>query len=107
MIAVVKFESRTIVLVGQIVAFLTALNTFVTGYRAMLQPEIYFGPFEANPAFPPVLGSGAVDRVLKSFLIVYAEKTSSCIRRIVSPDGQDSMTINNETVSSSLRSMRD
>jgi len=49
MIAVVKFESRAIALVGQIVAFLTALNTFVTGYRAMLQPEIYFGPFEAGP----------------------------------------------------------
>jgi AraC-like DNA-binding protein len=34
---------------AQILAFLTALNTFVTGYRAMLQPEIYFGPDEAVP----------------------------------------------------------
>jgi AraC-like DNA-binding protein len=50
MIAVVKFESRAIVMVGQIVAFLTALNTFVTGYRAMLQPEIYFGPIETGPS---------------------------------------------------------
>ena len=49
MIAAVRFESRGIILVGQIVAFLVALNTFVAGYRAMLQPEIYFGPLEAGP----------------------------------------------------------
>ncbi len=48
LIAVVKFENRTILRVGQVVAFLTALNTVVMGYWAMLQPEIYFGPIEAG-----------------------------------------------------------
>ncbi|MCX6577039.1 MAG: helix-turn-helix transcriptional regulator [Candidatus Aminicenantes bacterium] len=50
MVAAVRFESRAIGLVGQIVSFLIALNTFMTGYLAMLQPEIFFGPFEARPA---------------------------------------------------------
>lgn len=50
MVAAVRLESRAVGLVGQIVFFLVALNTFVTGYLAMLQPEIFFGPFEARPA---------------------------------------------------------
>lgn len=49
MVAAVGFESRAIGLVGQIVSFLIALNTFMTGYLAMLQPEIFFGPLEARP----------------------------------------------------------
>jgi AraC-like DNA-binding protein len=49
MIAAVGFEGRAIGLVTQIIAFLAALNTFVTGYRAMLQPEIFYGPVEARP----------------------------------------------------------
>ena len=49
MVAAVRLESRAIGLVGQIVFFLIALNTFVTGYLAMLQPEILFGPVEARP----------------------------------------------------------
>jgi AraC-like DNA-binding protein len=49
MVAAVGFESRAIGLVAQIIAFLAALNTFVTGYRAMLQPEIFYGPIEAKP----------------------------------------------------------
>ena len=49
MVAAVGLESRAIGLIGQIVFFLIALNTFVTGYLAMLQPEIFFGPFEARP----------------------------------------------------------
>jgi AraC-like DNA-binding protein len=49
MVAAVRLESRAIGLVGQIVSFLIALNTFVTGYLAMLQPEILFGPVEARP----------------------------------------------------------
>ena len=40
---------RAVALIAQILAFLTALNTFVTGYRAMLQPEILFGPAESEP----------------------------------------------------------
>lgn len=36
-------------LVSQIIAFLTALNTFAMGYRAMLQPDAYFGPPETGP----------------------------------------------------------
>ena len=50
MVAAVRLESRAIGLVGQIVFFLIALNTFVTGYLAMLQPEIFFGLSEARPA---------------------------------------------------------
>jgi AraC-like DNA-binding protein len=49
LVAAVTPESRAVGLVGQIVFFLIALNTFVTGYRAMLQPEDFFGPFEARP----------------------------------------------------------
>jgi len=49
MMAVGGLESRAIGLIGQIVLFLVALNTFATGYRAMLQPEIFFGPVEARP----------------------------------------------------------
>jgi len=49
MVAAVGLESRAIGLIGQIVFFLIALNTFATGYLAMLQPEIFFGPFEARP----------------------------------------------------------
>ncbi len=49
MIAVVRFDARAVALIAQILAFLTALNTFVTGYRAMLQPEILFGPAESEP----------------------------------------------------------
>ncbi len=45
----VRLEPQAVRLISQIVAFLTALNTFVTGYRAMLQPEILFGPAESEP----------------------------------------------------------
>ena len=50
LMAVVGFEVRSVALVGQIVNFLIALNTFATGYLAMLQPEIVYGPFEAKPS---------------------------------------------------------
>lgn len=43
------FDRRAISLVGHVVPFLIALNTFVTGYRAMLQPEVFFGPAEDIP----------------------------------------------------------
>lgn len=43
------FDRRAISLVGQVVPFLIALNTFVTGYRAMLQPEVFFGLAEEGP----------------------------------------------------------
>jgi AraC-like DNA-binding protein len=49
MVAAVRLDVRAIGLVGQIVFFLIALNTFVTGYRALLQPQIFFGPFETRP----------------------------------------------------------
>lgn len=49
LVAAVGFESRAIGWVSQLVAFLIALNTFVTGYRAMLQSEIYYGPVETGP----------------------------------------------------------
>jgi AraC-like DNA-binding protein len=49
MIAVVGFESRALGLFMQIIAFLTALNIFATGYRAMRQSEIVLGPSEARP----------------------------------------------------------
>jgi len=42
MVAAVAFEPRALGLASQLVFFLVALNTFVTGYRAMLQP-IFFG----------------------------------------------------------------
>lgn len=50
LIAVVRLDSRAMVLVGQLVAFLTALNMFAAGYRALLQPETFFGPLEEGPA---------------------------------------------------------
>jgi hypothetical protein len=49
LVAAVGFRSPAFGLVAQIIAFLVALNTFVTGYRAMLQPEIYYGPVEEKP----------------------------------------------------------
>ena len=49
MIAAVRFDTQAVALIAQILAFLTALNTFVTGYRAMLQPETLFGPAESEP----------------------------------------------------------
>jgi AraC-like DNA-binding protein len=48
-IAVVGFEGRALGLFMQIVAFLTALNIFATGYRAMRQSEIVLGPSETKP----------------------------------------------------------
>lgn len=49
MIAAVGFEGRALGLFMQIVAFLTALIIFATGYRAMRQSEIVLGPHEARP----------------------------------------------------------
>jgi len=49
LLAAVRWEARAVGLVGQFVFFLIALNTFATGYRAMLQPEINYGPSEADP----------------------------------------------------------
>jgi len=49
LIAAVRFESRANNVVGQIIAFLCALNTFAIGYRAMLRPETFFGFDEAGP----------------------------------------------------------
>jgi AraC-like DNA-binding protein len=49
MIAAAGFKGQAFFLAGQVVAFLTALNLFATGYRAMLQPEIIFGAAEAPP----------------------------------------------------------
>jgi AraC-like DNA-binding protein len=43
-VAVVKFDSRLVNVTGQITFFLVALNIFATGYRAMFQPQIFFGP---------------------------------------------------------------
>jgi AraC-like DNA-binding protein len=49
-VAVLKFDSRLVNVTGQIVFFLVALNIFATGYRAMLQPQVFFGPGgEADP----------------------------------------------------------
>ena len=42
-IAVVGFEGRALGLFMQIVAFLTALNIFATGYRALRQSEVVLG----------------------------------------------------------------
>jgi len=42
-VAVLKFDSRLVNVTGQIVFFLVALNIFATGYRAMFQPQIFFG----------------------------------------------------------------
>jgi AraC-like DNA-binding protein len=49
LVVLTGLESPTITLVGQIVAFLIALNTFAAGYRAMLQPEIVLGPAPSPP----------------------------------------------------------
>ncbi len=49
MIAATGFEGRALGLITQIVAFLTALNIFATGYRAMRQSEIVSGPSETKP----------------------------------------------------------
>lgn len=49
LIAAAGFESRAIFMISQVVAFLAALNVFVTGYRALLQPELIFGRAEAPP----------------------------------------------------------
>jgi AraC-like DNA-binding protein len=49
LITAVRLEARAVGLVGQFVFFLVALNTFVTGYRAMHQPEIISGLLEAEP----------------------------------------------------------
>ncbi len=49
MIAAAGFEGRALGLFMQIVAFLTALNIFVTGYRALRQSEIVLGPSETRP----------------------------------------------------------
>jgi AraC-like DNA-binding protein len=49
LLAAVRLEARAVGLVGQFVFFLVALNTFVTGYRAMHQPEIISGLLEAEP----------------------------------------------------------
>jgi AraC-like DNA-binding protein len=48
-IAVVGFEGRALGLFMQIVAFLTALNIFATGYRALRQSEVVLGPSETRP----------------------------------------------------------
>ena len=48
-IAVVGFEGRALGLFMQIVAFLTALNIFATGYRALRQSEVVPGPSETRP----------------------------------------------------------
>jgi AraC-like DNA-binding protein len=42
--AVFKFDRRLVNVAGQAVFFLAALNIFATGYRAMFQPRIFFGP---------------------------------------------------------------
>jgi AraC-like DNA-binding protein len=47
--AVLGTEGRGLTLVGQIVSFLIALNTFATAYLAMRQPEILMGAPEAAP----------------------------------------------------------
>jgi AraC-like DNA-binding protein len=43
-VAVFKFDGRLVNVAGQVVFFLVALNIFATGYRAMFQPRIFFGP---------------------------------------------------------------
>ncbi len=49
LIAAFRSDPATVRLISQIIAFFTALNTFAMGYRAMLQPESYFGPSETGP----------------------------------------------------------
>lgn len=48
-IALVVLDRRMVNLAGQILFLLVALNTFATGYRAQLQPEIFFGIAEDEP----------------------------------------------------------
>jgi AraC-like DNA-binding protein len=43
-LALIRFDSRMVNLAGQVIFLLVALNTFATGYRAMLQPQVFFGP---------------------------------------------------------------
>jgi AraC-like DNA-binding protein len=47
-VAVYRFDSRLANLAGQVGFFLVALNTFATGYRAMLQPQVFFGAEESG-----------------------------------------------------------
>ena len=47
MMAAVRFEPRALGLASQFVFLLVALNTFATGYRAMLEP-VFFGPDEPS-----------------------------------------------------------
>lgn len=42
-VAAFKFDSRLVNVAGQAVFFLVAINIFTTGYRAMFQPQIFFG----------------------------------------------------------------
>ncbi len=49
LISVFRADPEAIRLISQLVAFLSALNTFAMGYRAMLQPDVYFGPAQAGP----------------------------------------------------------
>ena len=49
MIGAAGFEGRALGLFMQIVAFLTAMNIFATGYRAMRQSEVVLGPAEGQP----------------------------------------------------------
>jgi AraC-like DNA-binding protein len=42
-VAVLKFDGRLVNVAGQVGFFLVALNIFATGYRAMLQPQVFFG----------------------------------------------------------------
>ena len=48
-VAVLKFDSRLVNVAAQAAFFLVALNVFATGYRAMLQPQVFFGSGEAGP----------------------------------------------------------
>jgi AraC-like DNA-binding protein len=43
-VAVFKFDPSLVNVTGQVCFFLVALNIFATGYRAMLQPQVFFGP---------------------------------------------------------------
>lgn len=49
LIAAFQADPEVVRLISQFLAFFTALNTFAMGYRAMLQPEAYFGPPETGP----------------------------------------------------------
>ncbi|MCU0276406.1 MAG: helix-turn-helix domain-containing protein [Acidobacteria bacterium] len=48
-LALIRFDSRLVNLAGQVIFLLVALNTFATGYRAMLQPKVFFGSGEVPP----------------------------------------------------------